>query len=200
MRELFITNSLNSIKNKNPNYDKEKLEVIEYGLTGLYILITKSIIIFTIAYFLGIFKELLIFMIIYNLIRTVSFGIHLSSSLSCLITSAVAFLGTTILCKYCIIPINIKIIIGLLEIPYIYLHSPADTEKRPIVNPKRRLIYKLLSTIIAIGMIISSILIKNTFVSNSFILALLIQCIIISPITYKLTKQKYNNYIYYQIN
>ena len=41
MRELFITNSLNSIKNKNPNYDKEKLEVIEYGLTGLYILITK---------------------------------------------------------------------------------------------------------------------------------------------------------------
>ena len=139
-------------------------------------------------------------MIIYNLIRTVSFGIHLSSSLSCLITSAVAFLGTTILCKYCIIPINIKIIIGLLEIPYIYLHSPADTEKRPIVNPKRRLIYKLLSTIIAIGMIISSILIKNTFVSNSFILALLIQCIIISPITYKLTKQKYNNYIYYQIN
>lgn len=198
MRELFITKSLNSIKNKNPNYDKEKLEVIEYGLTGLYILITKSIIIFTIAYFLGIFKELLIFMIIYNLIRTVSFGIHATSSTKCLISSSLAFLGTTYLCKYISIPINIKVIISLFEIFYIYKYSPADTEKRPIVNPKRRLIYKLLSTTIAIGMIISSILIKDTFISNSFITAPLIQCIMISPITYKLTNQKYDNYKYYQ--
>lgn len=200
MREYFITNSLNLVKKKNPDYDEEKLEIIEYGLTGLYILISKTIIIFTIAYFLGIFKELLIFMLIYNLIRTVSFGIHATSSTKCLIASSVSFLGAVYLCKYTNIPINIKIVIGMLEIVYVYLHSPADTEKRPIVNPKRRLVFKILSTMVAIFMVTCSLLVKNSFVANSFVIALLIQCVMISPITYKLTNQKYDNYKYYQNN
>ena len=200
MREYIISNSLNLIKKENPNYSDEKMEILEYGLTGLYIFISKSIVIFTIAYFLGILKELIIFMIIYNLIRSVSFGMHATSSTICLISSAISFLSATYLCKNYLIPIGFKIIFGIIGIIYIYLHSPADTEKRPIINSKRRLTYKLLSTFIALLMVICSIIVENKFISNSCTISLLIQCFMISPFAYKITGQKYNNYKDYLIN
>ena len=194
MRDYIVGSSLNLIKRDNPDYSDEKLEILEYGLTGLYIFISKSIIIFTIAYFLGILKELIIFMLIYNLIRSVSFGMHATSSTACLIASAVSFLSATYLCKYFNIPIGFKVIFGIISIIYVYLHSPADTEKRPIINPKRRLIYKLLSTLIAFIMVTCSIIVDDVFISNSFIVGLLIQCFMISPFAYRITGQKYDNY------
>lgn len=200
MRDYLVGNSLNIIKKQNPDYSNEKIEILEYGLTGLYIFISKSIVIFSIAYFLGILKELIIFMIIYNLIRTVSFGMHATSSMACLIGSAISFLLATYLCKFFALPIGFKIVFGIIAIIYVYLHSPADTEKRPIISPKRRLIYKVLSTLISIIMVICSILIDNMFISNSFIIALLIQCFMISPFAYKITGQKYDNYKEYQKN
>lgn len=200
MREYIISNSLNLIKKENPNYSDEKMEILEYGLTGLYIFISKSIVIFTIAYFLGILKELIIFMIIYNLIRSVSFGMHATSSTICLISSAISFLSATYFCKNYLIPIGFKIVFGIIGIIYIYLHSPADTEKRPIINSKRRLTYKLLSTFIALLMVICSILIENDFISNSCTISLLIQCFMISPFAYRITGQKYDNYKDYLVN
>lgn len=194
MRDYIVSGSLNLIKRDNPDYSDEKLEILEYGLTGLYIFISKSIVIFTIAYFLGILKELIIFMLIYNLIRSVSFGMHATSSTACLIASAVSFLSATYLCKNFVLPIGFKIIFGIISIIYVYLHSPADTEKRPIISPKRRLIYKLLSTLIAVIMVICSIILDSIFISNSFTIALLMQCFMISPFAYKMTGQKYDNY------
>ena len=194
MRDYIVSGSLNLIKKDNPGYSDEKLEILEYGLTGLYIFISKSIVIFTIAYFLGILKELIIFMLIYNMIRSVSFGMHANSSTGCLIASSVSFLSATYLCKHFIIPIGFKVIFGIISIIYVYLHSPADTEKRPIVSPKRRLIYKLLSTLIAFIMVTCSIIVDDVFISNSFIIALLMQCFMISPFAYRITGQKYDNY------
>ena len=56
---------MNCIKKKYPNYDDEKLEVIEYGLESLYIMVTKTIVISLIALVLNVFKEMLIIMILY---------------------------------------------------------------------------------------------------------------------------------------
>ena len=194
MRDYIVNGSLILIKKDNPDYSEEKLEILEYGLTGLYIFVSKSIVIFTVAYFLGILKELIIFMLIYNLIRSVSFGMHATSSTACLIASTVSFLSATYLCKHFIIPIGFKVIFGIISIIYVYLHSPADTEKRPIVSPKRRLIYKLLSTLIAFIMVTCSIIVDDVFISNSFIIALLMQCFMISPFAYRIIGQKYDNY------
>ena len=198
MREYVVNNSLNLIKKYNPDYSDERIEIIRYGIEGLYIFVSKSIIIFTIAYFLGILKELIIFMLIYNLLRSVSFGMHATSSIACLITSAISFLLATYICKTTILPIGFKVIFGILGVIYVFIHSPADTEKRPIINPKRRFIYKTLSIIVACAMVICSLLINNDFIANSCIIALLIQCVMISPTSYKLTGQKYDNYKYYQ--
>ena len=76
MKELVINNSLNLVKRQYPDYDDEKIAVIRYGLEGIYLTVSKTIIIFLIAYFLGILKELIIFTLIYNAIRMPSFGAH----------------------------------------------------------------------------------------------------------------------------
>ena len=87
-----------------------------------------------------------------------------------------------------------KIIIGIIFTIGIMLYSPADTKKRPIVNKKRRKIYKILSTIISILYVVLSLIIKNTYIENCFIFAIILQNILISPITYKLFKLPYDNY------
>lgn len=198
MKAVFINNSMNLIRKYYPNYSEVKLEELKYGLLGLYLLITKSIIIFGIALLLGIFKELLIFTIIYNILRAPSFGMHASKSWICLVASTTIFIFSTYLSVNALIPINIKIILGIIGVILIFKNSPADTKKRPIVSLKRRKIYKLISTCIATTFVITSILISNNFLSNSFILALLIQCVFTSPTMYKICGETYDNYKSYQ--
>ena len=74
-------------------------------------------------------------------------------------------------------------------------NSPADTKKKPIVNRKRRRRLKILSAIISIIYSILSIILKNQIICNYFLLSLILQNIMISPFTYKIFNQPYNNYI-----
>ena len=48
-----------------------------------------------------------------------------------------------------------KLIIGII---LIHKNSPADTAKKPIVSPKRRLVYKIISTIVASIFVVCSII------------------------------------------
>ena len=194
LKEAFINNSMNVIQKYYPNYSDVKLEELKYGLLGLYLMITKSIIIFSIAIFLGVFKELLIFTVIYNIIRASSFGMHASKSWICLVASTSIFILLTYLSLNVTIPINIKLIIGIIGIIFMYKNSPADTAKKPIVSLKRRKIYKTISTLLAIIFVICSLIIDNNFLSNSFILSLVLQNIFISPTTYKIFNEPYDNY------
>lgn len=193
MKNFIIENSMNIIK-KHKQYDDIKLAEIKYGLEGLYLTVSKLIIITTIAIILGILKEYLIFLLIYNIIRIPSFGLHATKSWICLLSSTIIFIGIPIIIKNIELNTTIKIIIGTIFTITICIFSPADTHKRPIVNKKRRRIYKTLSTIISIIYVILSIIIKNSYISNCFIFAIILQNIIISPITYKIFKLPYNNY------
>ena len=194
MKDAFINSSMNMIQKYYPNYSEVKLAELKYGLLGLYLMISKSIIIFSIAIFLGIFKELLIFTVIYNIIRASSFGMHASKSWICLVASTSIFILLTYLSLNVTIPINIKLIIGIIGIIFMYKNSPADTAKKPIVSLKRRKIYKTISTLLAIIFVICSLIIDNNFLSNSFILSLVLQNIFISPTTYKIFNEPYDNY------
>ena len=71
MRKKFLKNTMNCIKKKYPNYDDEKLEIIEYGLESLYIMVTKTIVISLIALVLNVFKEMLIIMILFLIILVI---------------------------------------------------------------------------------------------------------------------------------
>ena len=191
-----VVNRCMKIVNYDNRYNETKLAEIKYGLEGLYLQITKMIIIAIIALILNVFKELVILLLIYNIIRSTSFGLHATKSWICLILSTLLFVGGALVSKYLIIDVYIKTIINIMCIYFIHKNSPADTKKRPIVNPKRRIIYKYVSTFIAIAFSYLSIFTKG-FLSNIFMISLLIQSFMIAPSVYKFFKLPYNNYLNY---
>ena len=95
MKKRFLKMMRKNIKNQYPNYSEDKLDEIIYGLEGLYLTIEKTLIIFPLAFILGVFKELLVLLLTFNFIRLFSFGMHANKSWICLIFSSSIFIGGT---------------------------------------------------------------------------------------------------------
>ena len=53
MKKKFLNSSINLIK-RNGKYSDEQIEIITYGLEGIYLSFTKMVILFSLAYILGI--------------------------------------------------------------------------------------------------------------------------------------------------
>ena len=194
MKKFIISKTMKYIK-KNTNYDDIKLKEIEYGLVSIYLMISKLIIIFSISLLLGIFKEMIIYMLIYNILRMPSFGLHATKSWICLLSSTILFIGIPYLCIFLSIPMILKIIIGILGILFMFKNAPADTKKKPIVSKKRRQTYKFISTLLTIIFVVLSIIIKDNYISNCLVFTIIMQNCMISPTVYKIFKLPYNNYI-----
>ena len=193
MKNLVVSSCLKYIIKYN-TYSSDEIDIIKYGLEGIYLTISKVVIILIISLMLGIFREVITFLLLFNIIRSTAFGLHASKSYICLISSTLIFILIPYLCLYIDINDYIKCLICIACILYIYKYSPSDTKKKPIVNRKRRLIYKFLSTLISI--IYSFILLLcSNFISNALLFSMIVECVLISPLTYKLFKLPYNNYI-----
>ena len=100
MKKKVLAKIKKAIKKQYPNYDNDKIDEIMYGLEGIYLTITKTIIIFAIAFILEIQKELLILLLSFNFIRLFAFGMHANNSITCLIFSSSLFLGGAALIKF----------------------------------------------------------------------------------------------------
>lgn len=199
MKKKFLNGSMNSIKKYYPEYDEEKLEIIEYGLEGLYLTFTKLVIIFGLSYYLGILLEVFLLTLSYNIIRFSAFGLHATKSIYCLISSLTMFVGGTLIVLNVIIPFIIKIIVAIICVYFIFKYAPADTEKRPIVSPKRRKIYKTISTISGIIFTILIIVFDKHILSNYLLIGMIEAVIMIHPTVYKIFKLPYDNYKNYNI-
>ena len=197
IKDFVINNSMNIVKQNN-NYTKEQLEEIKYGIESIYLLLTKFVVIMTLSAILGIFKETLILLITYNFLRAFAFGIHASKSIYCWISSSIIFLGVPLICKNFVFPNLFFIIVSSICLISFIFFAPADTEKRPLINAKKRKIYKFLSVLLAIIYIILIFITKNVLLKNLIMSSLIIQTILILPITYKLFKLPYKNYLNYK--
>lgn len=198
MKKKFLNSSINTIKKKYPEYDEEKLEVIAYGLEALYITITKTIVILLLAWILGVIKETFFILLFYNIIRTTSFGMHAKKSSHCYIISGVLFIGMGLICRYIGINFYIKLLITSLSFITLLIYAPADTYKRPLVNAKKRKIYKIVTAINSLIYIILIIFLDGYQISNYLMLGLLDASLVIHPLTYRMFQLPYNNYKNYE--
>lgn len=199
MKKLIINKCMELVTTYNKDLSQRDIDKIKYGLEGLYLTITKLIFIIIVSIILGIWKETLLLILIFNGIRLTSFGVHAKRSIDCLISSTLFFILFPILCIKLTIPLILKIILFIPLTVLIGIFAPADTEKRPLINKKKRKIYKILSIIISIIYMTIAIVIKDNTLSNCFIFAIVIQIIIMLPITYKIFGVSYNNYKNYEV-
>ena len=194
MKRKFLKALMSNIKKNKPDLNEEQLEIIEYGLEGLYLTIIKIIIILLLAIVLDILKETVLMIIFYNVTRFFTFGLHAKTSTACLITSLLLFIGGTYLATYLQIPLIVKIILSIICLILICIYAPADTEKRPLINPKKRKRFKIQSIIISIIMGVLIIYLNDSYISNFMVIGQLEAVIMILPITYKIYGLPYNNY------
>lgn len=193
MKEVFLNNSINLIKKYNA-YSETDIEKIRYGLEGIYLTITKLIVILVLSIIFNIFKEIILVLVFLNIIRYPAFGVHADKSSICLITSILLIFGLTLLISKIYISNTIKIILCIIcTIDYL-VFAPADTIKRPLTNEKKRKYRKIASVILSIVYSIAIFLINTRIVSNTLLISLIIEAIMINPLTYKALKMPYNNY------
>ena len=198
MKEKFIVSVVNLAK-RNKEYTEEEVAVMRYALEGIYLTFTKILVITLIAALLGLFKEYIWFVLLYIPIRSVSFGWHANTTKQCWVVSILAFI--LIPYTFSVITINMitKIILLTFSILIFALYSPADTKKRPIVNKKRRLMFKVASLIITL--VYSYYALNNSnLISNLMIASLLYQSMLINPLIYKVSHQEFNNFKAYNLN
>lgn len=199
MKKNFLSYSLNIIKKYNQNIDDIRLDELRYGLEGFYLTITKLIVIVILSLLLGIFKEMFIMLIAFNILRFTGFGLHATKSSICLFSSSLIFIIFPFLSKILSFPFYLKVILILIAIILTFLYAPADTEKRPIINVKRRKIYKWITTINCIILSIISLFVSDIY-CNLIIFGIYSEVIMILPITYKIFNLSYNNYKKYGLN
>ncbi len=197
VKNFVVNSSMNLIKDLN-KYDKIQLEKIKYGIESIYLTITKFVIITLISLLLGLQKEMLLLLILFNILRITAFGLHASKSIYCWISSSIAFIGIPFICKNIIFSNITYIILPIICLLCFILYAPADTVKRPLINQKKRKIYKFFSITLCIIYLIMIIILKNILFKNLLMFSLILESILILPITYKVFKLPYKNYLNYQ--
>ena len=193
MKQKFLNFSLNIIK-KYGHYTQDQLEIIEYGLEGIYLTMTKMVVLFCLALILGIIKEYILLLLSYNIIRSQAFGVHASKSIYCWISSTILFIGGAFICKYVTIPFNIAIIIAFICDICLLLYAPADTYKHPLINAKKRKRWKLISFCLGIIYTLLIIYFKDSSIVNYFVIGMFEAVLMIIPVTYQIFHLPYNNY------
>lgn len=197
VKKRFLNYCERIIRKNRKNISNDELEVICYGLESLYLTLTKIIVILILAILLGIFKEVIIMLISYNIIRLFAFGLHSKTSFGCLVSSIILFIGGAYISMYLSFSIIIRIIGSIISVILIALYAPADTEKRPLINKGKRIRYKFYSIIISTIVSILIIYYKNN-ITNFLFVGLIEEVIMILPITYKILGLSYNNYKTYK--
>lgn len=194
MKKFFLDECLSLVRNSYPSYDEDKLDEIRYGLESLYLTITKLVVITLISILLGILKETILLWLFFNILRTSGFGLHASKSWMCWLSSSIIFLGFPYMCNNIVMPKFILLIISFICEINLLLFAPADTDKRPLSNKKKRGIWKLITVITGLFFIIIIYYSESFVIQNTLLSAMLIESALINPFVYKLFNLPYNNY------
>lgn len=178
----------------------QEYEFASYRLECILIAVEKLFFLILISINLNILTQSLVTFFSCSFIRTYSHGWHAKSTIMCSATSIVFFSVFPYILK--IIPITPNLICSMIVIIFVimvnYYYAPADVEENPLICKSMRLKMKKK---VLFRIIFLSVLIFIPFANNFkkyMLLGILIQTMLIMPITYKLTKRGYKNYENYE--
>ena len=185
----------NKISKENPDFDKARLEVINYGLQLIIGEIPKMFLAIALAFILGVGKYTLITLACLIPYRGFSGGFHLKTHIGCFICTTAMYCIPGVLAKYLPIIGNYKyisvILLFIFAIIMISIYAPADTINLPILTKKERKTKKILSYITMIISLSVALVINNTLISSILIYTILLQTINITKPAYKISKCEY---------
>ncbi|MCI9087713.1 MAG: accessory gene regulator B family protein [Clostridia bacterium] len=201
MIDKFCNWITEKIKGKMPEMDEEKEAVINFGVRLLFGEIPKIIALFIIGFLLQIgWYSLLIYFLLAPY-RSSTGGFHLKTHWGCMLSSIVLYIVPILMAKY--VPISQEYIIyimtgiiGILSSIFIFKYAPADTENIPILSKQERKT-KRIKSYISLGILLAIIIfVPDKIVSYMLLYGMFLQDLTLTPIAYKLTKNKYSYEVY----
>jgi accessory gene regulator B len=194
MKQFIINHSLQLVTDIYPDYDSSKLDEIRYGLEAIYLSLTKVVVILLVSLLLGLFKEAVILLFFFNGLRSFAFGIHATKGWMCWIASSLLFIGLPYVCLHLNMPLVIQYFVLAVTFICFLLYAPADTKKRPLVRKNRRIKFKLLTITVAVIYILLYFYTNSMFLKNVIMWSMLLEAVLIHPLTYRVFKLPYKNY------
>lgn len=179
---------------------EEEYEQAYYNLQIILINIEKVQIIYTMSFFLSTLLNTFVTHLAYLLLRRYAGGWHAKKSINCTLFSFFGFvlipwIGNTINCSFTTSTIFILSIVML----YIVIrYAPADTEKNPLISISRRVKMKRNAILMTCLSFLVVFFVKKDTLQFSIISGIILECITIHPVFYKLTKRSYKNYEEYE--
>lgn len=193
MKQLFLNNSMELICKYQSFSDCDKKKLL-YGLEGIYLTISKLVILLILAFILDMFWEFVLVTILFNIIRYTGFGFHAEKSYQCLFFSIFNFVAIPFILLHIHLSDFVVYLLCAFCIVHYLLFAPADTKKRPLTNKRKRIIRKTLTVLIGLCYTLVIVLLKNSYWTSIILAAMIVEAIIVSPVTYWLFGQPYNNY------
>ena len=191
MNQAIINKTLKFIQ-KNSNFSEEEYNRIEYGLEGVYLTISKIIVIVFIGIVFHYLDVVLLTLLFFNILRFFAFGLHAKKSWHCLILSILQFNILPFIFLHITINSHIIIFISIFAFISFLLFAPSDTVKRPLTNKKKRIIRKILSIVSLFAFLV--VLHYFVFLKVPILCSLFIESLMINPLSYRLLGLPYNNY------
>jgi accessory gene regulator B len=126
------------------HYDKEKTDVIAYGLTAIFQLITIGMIITVIGILCHMFYESAALFISVGILKRSTGGAHSNSIYACTVISIVMISSFAAISRYLLsfqdnlfINISLVTVIFLTSLVIFMRHVPVDSAHKPIVKPEK---------------------------------------------------------------
>ncbi len=189
------------LKEEIPDITSDRIEVIDYGLRMIIGEIPKLIIMFCIAYLLGVLPLAILSYIILSPYGMFAGGAHANSHIGCIITTPAVYCGGVILSQNLLQVISLERYLTIFAV-WIFgsimclIYAPADTENVPILRKKERRFKKIMACITLTISLVVSIFLNNIVISNILIFGCLIRSIMITRPIYILFNNKYGHEVY----
>ncbi len=176
-----------------PGISEEKAEEIDYGLYMAFSDGLKLIAVLLTAYIVGQFNYALVAVIVFSVNKSYFGGIHAKTQIGCVVTHFSFIFGTIYLShfiKFGFLNVVLFVISGIL----VYLYAPADLTSKPILTEKRWKELRIKGSIVLILCFLISIFAPRVY-SNVISIITLITTVNLTPVVYKITKNRKGGYL-----
>jgi len=192
---LFLVKYLNNYAKREGN---DYLRLV-YCMEAFIMNVSKLFIILMIALVLGSLHYTIAVLIGFNAIRRTAFGAHASSSAMCTLSSTALFVILPYFIRNFAIGNVAVLLIFTVIMLTIILYAPADTEARPLVSHKKRMLYKKQTVLSGLIVMLIALITKDCVMKTMLTLGSIYEGVSILPITYRILSKQYNNYLKYEI-
>lgn len=184
--------------NKKLNLSELEYQKLRYGMEVIFINVLKTVIVFVLAAFFGIWKDTIIIFIAFAAFRLYAFGLHAKNSIVCTLISCTTHVIIPIITRELWLDKRIAVIIFAIFTICFICYAPADTESHPLIGEEFRKKLKIRAVIVSIVLPVMGVFFFTNRIMMLILCAEFYAVVGIAPVTYTILQRRKRNYEQYE--